>query len=845
MAYVKNASTQKYVSPATDTTHSLSEQIEGRNEIDDILVLNIGIDAGGNVAAVAGWTEYKDSGTIGGTGHVILWRRATAANETLPDIVTSASAIVAVEYIVVYGCPTGSTPIGNTADTSTSSNLTTITWTGISYSANSTVLFLASIDGASRTISAPSTGLVLPPASGSGNAVAIKKFYASAGSTGNVTATINAADAWIASTIEFLDNGNGEVPIEFAEAPAEALGLTTHATTQGWRDSMTAAQVDPRNGNSIANTKTFDASTNVSTVADTITITGHGYKTGTVVKADANGNTLPTGMTDGAYYFVHVVDANTIKLMLQNAAITVNTANVAGAYYDNDTTPATIDITATGTGTCRLINAPFMWVGFNSSDTIIRPNVAIACHHNFYCIPLKFSSPLDMTDLSLVTYLITQTGADGGEFYVMLMDSSGDYKSWKVAATGKPLTASTAVVIEAGNTVQAYESGTFDSSAVEHIILFYKGNANDDRLLANLTWNISTSLLIRPAQVIGGTGTVGGTWQDVYGELILYTAATSSYNSLAPSQLRFLHLIQLGDGTNALAFDDESKALSFDPASDGSRRLTKYVNNTGVLLYLSASDSVTIRNQLLDSSASFNWKHNASSSASATVSVTSEIYSNADLELRTGDTYTACTFVGCKQILGKAASLTNCTISSPNVSAGEAAILFDANGSQTGLTIDVTGTSADYHIALGSSVTAFTLTDVTLNGTPGTNKLHVKKTSGTVTITATGSTSLVAGDITSDGATVVLVSGASVTISGLVSGSEVRAYVGTPSSNTLLDSTESSGTSFTFSHTETGNAGFITIRKTNYVFLKISITYAGTDTTIPVKQQEDRVYANP
>ncbi|MBZ4283867.1 hypothetical protein LAJ55_13735, partial [Streptococcus pneumoniae] len=73
-----------------------------------------------------------------------------------------------------------------------------------------------------------------------------------------------------------------------------------------------------------------------------------------------------------------------------------------------------------------------------------------------------------------------------------------------------------------------------------------------------------------------------------------------------------------------------------------------------------------------------------------------------------------------------------------------------------GCTIDVTGTAAGYHLELGTAVTAITLADVTFTGTPGTDKVHVLKTTGTVTITISGTTSLAAGDVTSAGATVVI-----------------------------------------------------------------------------------------
>ena len=85
-----------------------------------------------------------------------------------------------------------------------------------------------------------------------------------------------------------------------------------------------------------------------------------------------------------------------------------------------------------------------------------------------------------------------------------------------------------------------------------------------------------------------------------------------------------------------------------------------------------------------------------------------------------------------------------------------------------------------------------------------------------------------------------------VTLTGLVAGSEVRAYVGTnPATAVEIDSTESSGTTFQFSQTEAGNDGFIVIRALGYDFIKIPITYEAASQSIPIQQRVDRYYSNP
>ena len=85
-----------------------------------------------------------------------------------------------------------------------------------------------------------------------------------------------------------------------------------------------------------------------------------------------------------------------------------------------------------------------------------------------------------------------------------------------------------------------------------------------------------------------------------------------------------------------------------------------------------------------------------------------------------------------------------------------------------------------------------------------------------------------------------------VTLSGLIAGTEVRAYLGTdPSTATVIDSTESSGASFVFAHTSPASDGFIVVRKANYKFLRIAITYSSSDVSLTVSQVADPWYLNP
>lgn len=84
-----------------------------------------------------------------------------------------------------------------------------------------------------------------------------------------------------------------------------------------------------------------------------------------------------------------------------------------------------------------------------------------------------------------------------------------------------------------------------------------------------------------------------------------------------------------------------------------------------------------------------------------------------------------------------------------------------------------------------------------------------------------------------------------LTLTGLVSGSEVRVFSGTPDNSTLLSSTESSSTSFTYNHTGGDIVGFIVVRKAEYKFIKLNVTFSSSDSTIPVTQILDPWYNNP
>jgi hypothetical protein len=83
-----------------------------------------------------------------------------------------------------------------------------------------------------------------------------------------------------------------------------------------------------------------------------------------------------------------------------------------------------------------------------------------------------------------------------------------------------------------------------------------------------------------------------------------------------------------------------------------------------------------------------------------------------------------------------------------------------------------------------------------------------------------------------------------VTLNGLTSGSEVRAYYGTdPATAIEVAGIESSTSAFTFSHSKVG-AGYIKIFALNKQPIELPWTYSAEDKEIPVQPVIDRVFSN-
>jgi len=211
--------------------------------------------------------------------------------------------------------------------------------------------------------------------------------------------------------------------------------------------------------------------------------------------------------------------------------------------------------------------------------------------------------------------------------------------------------------------------------------------------------------------------------------------------------------VQIGDGTTPTYFDATAKAFTYPLTYSATSQPLWNVNANRATLNIkpSASDTINLTaTGITTTNAQYLTIDAAASTSAAHAETGASIVGPWDVTWLTGYDCIGATFSGCDEINFKGADVTNCTIT--DTVSTDAAAAWDTSGATVdSCTID--GTGALYALELGASVTAITLTDCAITA-GSTNKVHVLATTGTVTITISGSTSLSLLEVDDEGATV-------------------------------------------------------------------------------------------
>lgn len=390
----------------------------------------------------------------------------------------------------------------------------------------------------------------------------------------------------------------------------------------------------------------------------------------------------------------------------------------------------------------------------------------------------------------------------------------------------------------------------------------------------NRATTTGVNLWVKNATLFGKTALTGGgsarpsTFNDYY-TLMNSWGAWKWAELQGSAQIKPKSSVQIGDGTNTTYFDGATNSIGFPQAwsstDNGNWQMDWNVATSQVGLFVKAKDGDTIKLAAGAATAGNLQLLTVDAASSTDVSTTYDFAQAFGGFAPTWKTAVPCAnaiITGCGQVAFKGADVVSTQVKNSLAGTTAAVVGFDANGgSMTSCTTSAT-TSTGYHIELGTSVTDFTLTDHTFTGSALTDKVHVLATTGTVTITISGSTSLASGDVTTAGATVSIDAPQlyqSVVVSGFTAGSRIQIY-DTTNSVELFNGTASagdtvvSGTTATWTD-PTAAAGSRAIRvRVAYVsgvtakqFIETSgltcgITDGTESVTYPVTPTDDAVY---
>jgi hypothetical protein len=285
--------------------------------------------------------------------------------------------------------------------------------------------------------------------------------------------------------------------------------------------------------------------------------------------------------------------------------------------------------------------------------------------------------------------------------------------------------------------------------------------------------------------------------------------------------------------------------FQFPTAYDGTNyfQWNAALNVAGIKFKPVSGDVLKFTNCVFTSASAYRWEWDsgaASSGWTGDFSGTSVV--NATVTLRAVFTFNLMSFINCPTFTQNGTTLTNCKFTNTKVSSASpaAAALISATtftSAGTGHAIEIAGAVADI------SLNALTFTGYAAgNGSSGNEAIFVNIASGNMTISITGGGSTPS--IKTAGATVTVVNARNLTLSPIVTGSDVVIYAA--GTTTVIESSQDiAGVSYIYDYpaAEAGNSIDIGIFKAGYVpFFIRAYTKSSSDATVPVTQVVDRFY---
>jgi hypothetical protein len=391
-------------------------------------------------------------------------------------------------------------------------------------------------------------------------------------------------------------------------------------------------------------------------------------------------------------------------------------------------------------------------------------------------------------------------------------------------------------VIEPGYATTAYASGTTNCSVSAVKYLQVLRNAP----LFSSQVGLTECYLINKIVIAGGDATypVGLSGMVEVGKSfrlpLIQKAGAASVVCFAP--------VQVGGG-DAVDFQVDSGVIQFPKrASVAAKDVQYHASDNRVGLYLAAKtgDVCKITNSLITAPNPSVFEVTSGATSAATWDLNSNTFIGMTVTLRPVTTYSGETFTNCPSVTTTGSTISGSAFTnSPIVvtSPAHAALISGCSvvknaGTFHGITI--TGSVANITLS-GLNFTGFAAS----NGSTGNEAIYVNIASGTINITIAGGGSTPS--IRTAGATVNVVSGATVTFTGLPTGCDI--VILTSGTTTILQQVDAHGsTSYAWGYqgAPTVDVGFI---KPGYQVQYIrALALSTSDSSIPVSLSIDRNY---
>lgn len=428
-----------------------------------------------------------------------------------------------------------------------------------------------------------------------------------------------------------------------------------------------------------------------------------------------------------------------------------------------------------------------------------------------------------------------------GGMILVLVDSDGEYEGYvihsKQSVSNSANDFNTACIAINNGAEPFLKGGTLNRSAIAQVYLL--GQTEFGAMIV-----YSNNFMVVSSCIVSGGGTVTGMSFDEFVEAVNNSLMYSiALRQLGPA-CSVLVPLQFGGGTGACRTAFDGNTLLWPEQYDGQTQHA-YNGDDDILNCIfygqTSSDTFLFTNCGFKAGQPQTWGFHASHSANAVLDFTGSKVEGFNVVLRSTVTLADMAFSSCPSFTLNSAVLSGIAFTSTKVSAAspaDAADITDSTftSSGTGHAIEIGGTVAD--IALnGLTFTGYAGT----NGSTGNEAIYVNIASGSMTISITGGGTTPS--IRTAGATVNVVNNTTVTLTGLVNGSEVRVY--DSGTDAVIAGTDSvSGNEFAFADAA-ANVVYIRIFHTTYLPADIiGYTIPASDTDVPVSQVFDRNYRN-